>query len=179
MVKKEDPRAIRSKKMFKEAILSLLVEEGSISQLTVQKIADRAELNRATFYLHYQDINDLLKQTTRELFDEMSIKLQALIQVEVFDNRDQLILFLDYIYENRKYFGVLLEQKNFESYLFKLLKKFIEMRRDIKRDQLPENYVSSDIRAASLMGIITWWIKDGIHFSSEYIADQIHLMYKR
>jgi len=179
MAKKEDPRAIRSKKMFKEAVLALLVEEGSISQLTVQKIADRAELNRATFYLHYEDINDLLKQTTREIFDELSMKLQALIQTEVIENRDQLIVFLDYIYENRKYFAVLFEHKNFESYLFKLLKNFIETRRDAKRDRLPDNYVSSEIRAASLMGIIMWWIKDGIHFSSEYIADQIHLMYRR
>ncbi len=179
MSKKEDPRAIRSKKMFKDAVLALLIEEGSVSRLTVQKIADRAELNRATFYLHYEDINDLLKQTTRELFEEMSMKLQALIQMDVFDNREHLILFLDYIYENRKYFAVLFEQKKFETYLFKILKRFIEKRRDAKSDLLPENYVSSDIRAASLMGIIMWWIKDGTHFSSEYIADQIHLMHRR
>ena len=107
------------------------------------------------------------------------MKLQALIQMDVFDNREHLILFLDYIYENRKYFAVLFEQKKFETYLFKILKRFIEKRRDAKSDLLPENYVSSDIRAASLMGIIMWWIKDGTHFSSEYIADQIHLMHRR
>ena len=36
MSKKEDPRAIRSKKMFKDAVLALLIEEGSVSRLTVQ-----------------------------------------------------------------------------------------------------------------------------------------------
>jgi len=39
--KKEDPRAVRSKKMFKQALLELLVENPSLSQLTVQKIAQR------------------------------------------------------------------------------------------------------------------------------------------
>lgn len=179
MSKKEDPRSIRSRKMFKEAVLALLIEEGSISRLTVQKIADRAELNRATFYLHYEDINDLLRQTTRELFDEISKKLQDLIQTDVMENREQLILFLDYIYENRKYFAVLFEEKSFEMHLYKLLKKFIESRRHAKSEPLPENYVSSEIRAASLMGIIMWWLKDGIHYSAEYIADQIHLMHRR
>ena len=179
MVKKEDPRAIRSKKMFKDALLSLLIEEQTVSGLTVQKIAKRADLNRATFYLHYEDINDLVKQTTRDIFDELSMKLEALIHTDVMQNRQQLMMFLDYIYENRKYFAVLFENKSLETYLFKLLKKFIETRRFKKLDELPENYVSIDILAASLMGIIMWWIKDGIHFSSEYIADQIHLLYRR
>lgn len=179
MAKKEDPRAVRSRKMFKEAVLELLIEEGSISRLTVQKIADRAQLNRATFYLHYEDINDLVRQTTRELFDEMSNKLQVLIRTDVMENRDQLVMFLDYIYQNRNYFAVIFEDKSFETHLYKLFKRFIESRRDAKREPLPENYVSSEIRAASLMGIIMWWMKDGIHYSSEYIADQIHLMHRR
>jgi len=70
-------------------------------------------------------------------------------------------------------------KQNLETHLFKLLKKFIETRRFKKLAQLPEEYVSIDILAASLLGIIMWWIKDGIHFSSEYIADQIHLLYRR
>ncbi|SFL71507.1 transcriptional regulator, TetR family [Gracilibacillus orientalis] len=177
--KQEDPRAIRSKKMFKNAVLSLLIEKPSISQLTVQKIADRAELNRATFYLHYQDIYDLLKQITDEIFDELSIKLRPLMKGEIILEREQLTVFLDYIYENRKYFGVLFEYKSFETNLFNLFKNLIETRRNDKQNELPKNYVSIDIRTASLMGIIMWWIKDGIHFSSEYIANQISLMFER
>ncbi|MEH7447038.1 TetR/AcrR family transcriptional regulator, partial [Bacillus toyonensis] len=26
--------------------------------------------------------------------------------------------------------------------------------------------------------IIMWWIRNGLHFSSDYIANQIYLMYK-
>lgn len=178
-LKKEDPRAIRSKKMFKHAVLSLLIEEPSISQLTVQKIADRAELNRATFYLHYQDINDLLRQITHEIFDELSIKLKPFMQTEIIDDREQLVIFLDYIYDNRKFFAILFKNKSIETNLFNLIKNLIETRRNNKQNELPQNYVSIEILTASLMGIIMWWIKDGIHFSSEYIANQISLMYKR
>jgi len=56
--KKEDPRTLRSREMFKSAVYSLLQEESTISNLTVQKIANKAGLNRTTFYLHYQDIQD-------------------------------------------------------------------------------------------------------------------------
>lgn len=36
-----------------------------------------------------------------------------------------------------------------------------------------QKLIAIDILAASMLGIITWWLKDGVHFSSEYIAEQI------
>ncbi|SFS56414.1 TetR-like C-terminal domain-containing protein [Paenibacillus sp. 453mf] len=179
--KKEDPRAIRSKNMFKQAALSLLVEEPSISQVTVQKVADRAELNRATFYLHYVDINDLMTKVTNEMFDELSIKLEPLVQSEILDNEEDLTRFLDYIYENRKLFAVLFEHKNYESRLFNLFKHLIETRRNkaqITRG-LPDHLVSIEILTSSIIGVIMWWIREGIHFSSEHIANQISMIYKK
>ncbi|WP_307852096.1 TetR-like C-terminal domain-containing protein [Neobacillus rhizophilus] len=86
--------------------------------------------------------------------------------------------FFDYIYENRKFFSILFENKSIETNLFNLIKNLIETRRNNKQKELPKSYVSIDILTASLMGIIIWWIKDGIHYSSEYIANQISLMYK-
>lgn len=47
--KKEDPRTVRSREMFKNAVFSLLCENPSISSLTVQKVATKAGLNRTTF----------------------------------------------------------------------------------------------------------------------------------
>ncbi len=79
--KKEDPRTLRSREMFKNAVYSLLQEESTISNLTVQKIANKAGLNRTTFYLHYQDIQDLLMQLTDEILNELSNKITALIHV--------------------------------------------------------------------------------------------------
>ncbi|MFL6555143.1 MAG: TetR/AcrR family transcriptional regulator, partial [Bacillus sp. (in: firmicutes)] len=69
--KKVDPRIKRTKKMFKAALISLIQENSDKSKLTVQNIADRAELNRATFYLHYQDTEDLMEQMIDEVLDEL------------------------------------------------------------------------------------------------------------
>ncbi|OMF78746.1 TetR/AcrR family transcriptional regulator [Paenibacillus glucanolyticus] len=179
--KKEDPRAIRSKKLFKQAALSLLIEQHSISQLTVQKVADRAELNRATFYLHFEDIHDLISIVTDDIFDELSIKLEPLVNSEIHDNREGLTVFLDYIYENRKFFAVLFEYKHYEGRLFGLFKQLIETRRDRARieGRISKDWVSIEILTASIIGIIMWWIREGIHFSSEHIANQITLLYKK
>ena len=179
IMKKEDPRSIRSKRLLKEAVFSLLAEKQDVSQLTVQKITDRAELNRATFYLHYEDINDLLRKIVHEIFDELSMKVEPLLKSPRTDSHEQLVAFLDYIYEYRKLFSVFVEHKGFKTSLSNLLKKTIQARRDVRGADLPSNLVSIDIIGASLLGIIIWWVKDGIQFSSEYVAEQIGLLYKR
>ncbi|MEK5257531.1 TetR-like C-terminal domain-containing protein [Paenibacillus sp. FSL F4-0125] len=177
--KRIDPRAIRSKKMLKNAVFSLLADNVEISQLTVQKIANRAELNRATFYLHYEDINDLLRQIVHEIFDDLSMKVEPLLQMKSSNEQEQLVTFLNYFYEYRKVFAVLMEHKGFKNHLTNLLKNTVEKRRNARNIDPNKEVVSVDIIAASLLGIILWWIKDGSQYSAEYIAGQITLMYKR
>lgn len=41
--KKEDPRTIRSKEMFRNAVLTLLCEDPAISNLNVQKVAAKQD----------------------------------------------------------------------------------------------------------------------------------------
>jgi AcrR family transcriptional regulator len=177
--KRVDPRAIRSKKMLKNAVFSLLEENPDISHLTVQKIANRAELNRATFYLHYEDINDLLRQIVHEIFDDLSMKVEPLLQVKSSNEQEQLVTFLNYFYEYRNVFAVFVEHKGFKNHLSNLLKNTIETRRKARRIEPTKEVVSVDIVVSSLLGIIMWWIKDGIQYNSEYIAAQITLMHRR
>lgn len=176
--KKEDPRTIRSKEMFKNAVFSLLSEEPTVSKLTVQKIASSAGLNRTTFYLHYQDVQDLLTQISDEIFNELSNKVGDLMKKKISTDQEQLSPLLDYLYEQRKLLGVLFEVCQFENQLFLLLKQLVETRRNNTNKHLPPDYVSIDIKAASLTGIIMWWMRNGLDYSSDYIANQIYSMYK-
>ncbi|MGE7803135.1 TetR/AcrR family transcriptional regulator [Lysinibacillus sp. NPDC096215] len=173
--KKQDPRAIRSKRVFKEAVVDILIEDSDISKLTVQKIAKRAELNRATFYLHFMDINDLLKQVVYDIFDDLSLKIAPTLQIDNLNNQEQLMTFLDFFYMHRKILAVLFEHPGFKRKFHSMLTDLIVIRRE--RD-FTEKTLSMDILASSVLGIIMWWLKDGIHFSSEYIADQIIELYR-
>ncbi|USK62532.1 TetR/AcrR family transcriptional regulator [Peribacillus asahii] len=176
--KKEDPRTIRSREMFKNAVFSLLSEDSTMSNLTVQKIAAKAGLNRTTFYLHYQDIEDLLAQITNEILQELSDKMVDLIHAKDLPEKQKLTQVLDYLYIHRNYLLTLFKMNQFEEQLFLLLKQLVETRRQNTKKDLPADYVAVEIKTASVVGIIMWWIKNGLHFSSDYIANQIHLMYR-
>lgn len=65
-----DPRVIRTRKMLQEAFASLLSEK-SFQAISVQEIAERATLNRATFYAHFEDKYALMDRMIRDLFLEI------------------------------------------------------------------------------------------------------------
>ncbi len=176
--KKEDPRTIRSREMFKNAVFSLLCKNPSLSNLTVQKVASEAGLNRTTFYLHFESIQDLLAQIMDEILNELSDQITALIDVKELSEKQQLTQLLDHLYIHRNYLLILFNVNQFEEQLFLLVKHLIETRRNNTKEELPEDYVAIDIKTASIVGIIVWWIKRGLHFSSDYMANQIYLMYR-
>ena len=53
-----DRRARRTKKALMDALLELLREK-PLTAITVTELAKRADVNRATFYTHYQDVYDM------------------------------------------------------------------------------------------------------------------------
>ena len=60
-----DPRVKRTRKLLQQTLLDLLGEK-SFDAITVQDIAERSTLNRATFYAHFEDKYDLLDSIMRE-----------------------------------------------------------------------------------------------------------------
>jgi AcrR family transcriptional regulator len=55
----DDPRVRRTRQLLQQALMSLMMEQ-RFRDITVQEIADRATVNRATFYAHFEDKFDLL-----------------------------------------------------------------------------------------------------------------------
>src|SRR5215216_7166576 len=62
-----DPRVTRTRKLLLDAFLSLMAEK-SFDDITVQDIAARATVNRATFYAHFVDKYALVDEMIREGF---------------------------------------------------------------------------------------------------------------
>ena len=68
-----DPRVVRSRRMFMDALSNLLTRK-NFEDVSIQEIADEATLNRATFYLHYGDKTALLEELTASRFRELVLQ---------------------------------------------------------------------------------------------------------
>jgi len=65
----QDPRVKRTRQLLAQGLYSLVSEKG-FEAITVQDIAKRATVNRATFYAHYEDKYDLVDRLFREHFQQ-------------------------------------------------------------------------------------------------------------
>lgn len=73
IVNPSDPRVKRTRKYIQKAFTDLLAEK-DFEDISIQDIMERAELNRATFYNHYQDKYELLEVTMNGAFSEILFK---------------------------------------------------------------------------------------------------------
>ena len=178
MQNKKDPRAIRTKQSIKEALFDLLQNGEEIHDLSVQKVTKHANLNRTTFYLHYEDLDDLLDSHSSELIQEIKLKTEPLFDERNTVTDEQLTAFLSYLQSERQIVYLLIKVEKLEQLLLDLFIQLIHTRRQNSRRLSRNAIIDVHVKASSLVGIIMWWFKSSPNLSPHYIAEQIRLMYK-
>lgn len=78
----EDRRARRSRKLLKQSLLSLMREK-AFSEISVRDVAEGADMNRGTFYLHYSGTSELLQSLEADLLEELQALIDAHMQETV------------------------------------------------------------------------------------------------
>ncbi len=68
VVNGNDPRVQRTRQLLLQAFMALVQEKRNIHSISVQEIATRASVNRATFYTHFEDKYALVEDWAREKF---------------------------------------------------------------------------------------------------------------
>ena len=95
--KKTDRRTLKTRKAICEAFAELLAQK-ELRKVTVQEIADKADVNRVTFYKHYLDVYDLYDKIEQEVLVEMGILMLNLEELPADKFFSDL---LDYVDSNR------------------------------------------------------------------------------
>ena len=72
---KLDRRVKYTKMVLKQSLLELIAER-SIGKVTIKEICDLADVNRGTFYKHYNDQYHLLDEIQSELLSEMRATIE-------------------------------------------------------------------------------------------------------
>lgn len=65
-----DRRILKTKKAVRAAF-SALLKEKNISQITVSELAEKADIDRRTFYLHYSAVSDIVREIESEAIEEL------------------------------------------------------------------------------------------------------------
>ena len=112
---RQESKYFNTASLFDEALI-ILLEKKDIEYITVKEICDKAGVNRSTFYLHYEGMNDLLNETLEytmnkfvTYFNNDSKKFIRKINTSkkedlVLVNEEYLKPYLEFIKDNKKVF---------------------------------------------------------------------------
>src|SRR5215218_9787371 len=76
-----DRRIQRTRQLLLDALSALILEKG-YEAMTVQDVIDRANIGRSTFYVHFQDKEDLLLKGVETLWSALEQHLREAVPVE-------------------------------------------------------------------------------------------------
>lgn len=65
-------KALKTKKLIKNALAELL-QNKNLKDITVQEVAQKADISRTTFYNYYYDVYDIYEQLEKEVLAELGI----------------------------------------------------------------------------------------------------------
>ena len=106
MTTQENRRSKITRRVFRESLTELMLEKG-MQKSSVIEICKRADMNRSTFYAHYEDQFDLL----REIEDEFLIALRKTVTESNLQNFTQKFeKYLDYLYQSGRLFTLLMNE---------------------------------------------------------------------
>lgn len=175
-----DRRVKRTKKALRDALFELL-ETKAMNQITVTELTTLADVNRATFYFYYTDLNDMVDQIQNETYQTfmnvLSESIPDIGTVEGFAEYANRLLIFCKEHETLCKFIINNDANN---QLYKkmqtLMLKNISNSTDVYADNNPAKYSTSYV-LSGVTGILTEWLNDGMTIPTEEIASYIANVY--
>ncbi|QIZ08166.1 TetR/AcrR family transcriptional regulator [Priestia megaterium] len=170
---KVDRRIAKSQIAIKNAVIELMFEK-SFDDITIQDIADRADVNRGTIYLHYTDKYDLLDKMIEEHINNLRDLCQSASEMTFQEGN---YVWFDYFEHNYLFFSTMLASKGAPYFRSRFLDLVIEEYKgevDIKEGKnhgLNEDVILQFFGSA-IVGAVEWWFKNGMPLPARVMAEQ-------
>jgi AcrR family transcriptional regulator len=178
---KTDRRIIRTKRFIRDALTELMEEKG-FEGVTVRDLTNKADINRGTFYLHYQDKYDLLEKSENEVIQEIKEFIKKANPNEIVSANLQeqplpfIIALFEYIQENARFMQVMLGPKGNPGFYLKI--KEVMKTNMLEKLKLIDNKISPLVPLEYLMsyvtsahlGVIQHWLEQDMKQSPREMA---------
>lgn len=182
---KSESKYANTARLMDKALL-LLLEKKKFEYITVKEVCEKAGVNRSTFYLHYENLCDLLSESVNYITTEMwrqfdsdstirksEIEEMPLQQLKLFTPQ-YLIPFLNFVKQNKKVFVAAAN----EPVTFKVQNTFQKLYSEIFEPILrrfgvadwKKNYVMM-FYLKGTFSVITEWVKNDCRETAEEIAE--------
>ncbi len=173
MENKIDSRRVKMTKKLLKASLIELMRDTPLHSITIKDICDGAEVNRSTFYRHYNTQFDLYN----DIIGDISADIEAILLKESGEGFDICVFLtrvLEYIEKNRDTFLVVLSDRGsigLGETFNRITGKFIPAKESTELGTYIAQFV-----AAGMTSILWTWLNKPVRRSAKEVASLIHTL---
>ncbi|WP_455675171.1 TetR/AcrR family transcriptional regulator [Pradoshia sp.] len=175
-----DRRVSKSKHALKQS-LTTLMNQKTFKNITISEIVELADLNRGTFYKHYQDKEDLLNDLIQDVLSDFTESYRAPYQNKSAFYFDQLnasaIKIFDHVAKYSNFYTIVINDDalpGFVNKLGELLKELVitDHMKDFNTPSIDRQLMAS-YQSYAILGLIIEWVKGGFIYTPSYMATQL------
>lgn len=168
-IKKSDRRVEYTKMVLRRALLNLLAEK-PLNDISVTELCTKADVNRATFYAHYESTYSLLTEIQEEFYESIKGDIRSVINNESDTKLQDL---LHKMYTNKDLCTILFTNISGRVYLEKMLEQSKnELLKTIPVRELKtgETHYFVTFLMSGFIGILEDWVFNGCKETPKEIA---------
>jgi AcrR family transcriptional regulator len=169
-----DRRIQKTRQLIMNTFIDLLAEKG-FEKITISDIAERANINRGTVYLHYVDKFDLLDKCI-ETYVELLLHHCA-NSADTNLNASAFQSVFEYLEKNFTIYKLLLSNEGvgfFRSRLYDIIAQTVTEVIGIKPENNAfSNGVTTHFLTSGFIGVLEWWINNSMPCNVQEITEQL------
>lgn len=181
-----DLRVKRTLQLIQDAMIGLMGEQG-FERMTVRDITERAMINRATFYLHYEDKYDLLHKMADGMLAELTRSMELPPGFRPHElNMDEgspppsFVRQFEHLATHAAFYRVMLGpmgQPGFAARMEAAIREALYARSALAQPNDRELRVPRDLIirycTSAHLGIVMQWLEQGMPYTPHYMATQL------
>lgn len=187
MARRLDRRVQRTRKLLREALMALILEEG-YDAISIQDITEKANLGRATFYLHFKDKDELLLEVMDEFIQDFLQQVPQLSQAQWrLDDPKAIEKLFDFAADHYDLYRIMIISSGGITASRQLQRTMADNIRDCIDEEMEtlgvDPIISPDFIAnhfaGSLLGTIYWWLDNDLPYTVEEMAEMFQIINKQ
>jgi AcrR family transcriptional regulator len=169
-----DRRIQKTRQLIMDTFIDILTEKG-FEKITVNDIAERANINRGTFYLHYADKFDLLDKCVETYVEQLLNHCDSSDDPNLNTSAFQSIF--EHLKKNFTIYSLLLNNEGVGFFRSRLYTTIAQTVTEVICAQPENNTFSNDVTihflTSGFIGALEWWIHNSMPCDIQEITEQL------
>lgn len=181
---KNNIRSQSTHEMIKSAFLELSLHKET-DKISVREICEAAQINRSSFYLHFQDVYGLIEELDRDIKERLKAIMAQAMDAENTSIKEVFLKLFGFLKENKSFFLATYKSRRVSMYDLDLTKdepfhsKIVAAGKLFGFENEREIHYHSLFFTAGVSAVMEAWLLGGCVESPEYLSELICKEYSK